>query len=62
MQQRLVNLTNNIESLCSFYNKQMKGISIKNLEKKTEALSLLEIECNKSNISFDYIKTVLKLN
>lgn len=62
MQQRLVNLTNNVESLCSFYNKQMKGISIKNLDKKTEALSLLEIECNKSNTSFAYIKTVLKLN
>lgn len=40
----------------------MKGISIKNLDKKTEALSLLEIECNKSNTSFAYIKTVLKLN
>ncbi|WP_277496530.1 hypothetical protein [Elizabethkingia anophelis] len=40
----------------------MKGISIKNLEKKTEALSLLEIECEKSKISFDYVKTVLKLN
>lgn len=62
MQQRLVNLTNNIESLCSFYNKQMKGISIKNFEKKTEALSLLETECNKSNISFTYVKTVLKLD
>lgn len=62
MQQRLVKLTNNVESLCSFYNKQMKGISIKNLEKKTEALSLLETECNKSNISFTYVKTVLKLD
>ncbi|MDV3537871.1 hypothetical protein CMU94_01885 [Elizabethkingia anophelis] len=62
MQQRLVSLTNNVENLCSFYNKQMKGVSIKNLEKKMEALLLLEFECEKSNISFNYVKTVLKLN